>query len=124
MSLFEKIIIKFSEGGPFFTYPILILLFVIIGIFIYDLIKKSDYSKTISLISHLSWFTIAWGFYGRTIGLISAFDNVFSHGELTVKLLAEGFKMALLNPLFAIMVFLIARACIIVLTIMQKKEEQ
>ncbi len=84
---------------------------------------KKEYGKTIELIKSLSWFTIAWGFLGRTFGLIVAFDNVSAHGELTPSLLGAGFKMALLNPLFAIMVFLIARAGIIALTIMQKKEK-
>lgn len=123
MNLFTKIIIKLNEGGPFFTYPILILLFIIIGIFIYDVIKKSDYAKTISLISHLGWFAVAWGFWGRTIGLIDAFDSVEAYGEITIGALASGLKIALLNPVFGIFVFLVARAGIIVLTLMQRKTE-
>lgn len=113
---------KFNDGGPFFTYPMLILLLVIIALFIKAFMDKDGYKKTISLISSLAWFTVAWGFLGRTIGLIMAFDNVSAHGELTPSLLAEGLKMALLNPLFGIVVFLIARAAIIILTIIDKKE--
>lgn len=122
MTLLKQIIIKFNEGGPFYTYPILILLIVIIALFVYGVIKRDNSSKMIELIKSFSWFTIAWGFMGRTIGLIVAFDNVSVHGELTPSLLADGLKMALLNPLFAIMVFLIARAGIIALILLKRKE--
>jgi hypothetical protein len=122
MSLWTAIIDKFNEGGPFFTYTILILLIIILAIFVKGLLDRKDLNKTISLLKSLSWFTIAWGFLGRTIGLIDAFDNVSSHGELTINHLAEGLKMALLNPLFATMVFLIARAGIIALIIIQKEK--
>ena len=119
----KQIIDKFNDGGPFFMYAILVLLIIILALFIKGLMDKKEYGKTIELIKSLSWFTIAWGFLGRTFGLIVAFDNVSAHGELTPSLLGAGLKMALLNPLFAIMVFLIARAGIIALTIMQKKEK-
>ena len=43
-----------------------------------------------SLMKHIAWFAVAWGFMGRTFGLINAFDAVAAHGELTPSLLAEG----------------------------------
>lgn len=115
---------KFNDGGPFFSYPILILLIVILALFVKGLMDKNDNSKIISLIASVGWFTVAWGFLGRTFGLIVAFDNVSAHGELTPSLLAEGLKMAILNPLFAIIVFLIARLGIIILVLMQKEKEK
>jgi hypothetical protein len=121
--MITQIINKFNEGGPSYTYPILILLIVIIALFVYGVIKKDNRSKMIELIKSFSWFTVAWGFYGRTIGLIVAFDNVEAHGELTPSLLADGLKMALINPIFAISVFLIARAGIIALILLKKKED-
>ena len=124
MNLWTAIIIKFNEGGPFLTYPILILLLVIVALFVKALLKEKDFSKTISLIKSLSWFTIAWGFLGRTFGLVVAFDNVAAHDDLTLSLLAEGLKMALINPIFAISVFLMARALIIALILMQKEKSE
>jgi hypothetical protein len=120
--MMTQIIDKFNEGGPFFMYMILVLLIVILALFIKGLMDK-NYKKTIELLKSLSWFTIAWGFLGRTFGLIVAFDSVSAHNELTPSLLGEGLKMALLNPMFAIMVFLIARAAIITLILYQKKED-
>jgi len=123
MTLMRQIIDKFNDGGPFFMYTILVLLVIVLGLFIKALIEKNNYNKTISLLSSIGWFVVAWGFLGRTFGLIVAFDNVSAYGELTVDLLAAGLKMALLNPLFALMVFLIARAEIIILIIFNKKTE-
>ncbi len=113
---------KFNDGGPIFSYPILILLFVIVFLIIKGFIQKGNIGKTVALLKSLSWFTLAWGFLGRTFGLIVAFDNVASSGELTPSLLAEGLKMAILGPLFAILVFIIARIGILIFIWTTKKE--
>jgi hypothetical protein len=46
---------------------------------------------------------------------------VSAHGELTPKLLAEGLKMALVDPLFGVFVFLVARLGMIILISLQKE---
>ncbi len=118
----SDLISKFNDGGPVFTYLIFILLLVIIGLFIYEIIRKGEGSKIISLINHIAWFAVAWGFLGRTIGLIRAFDSVTAAGELTPRLLADGIKMALLDPLMGLIVFLIARLFMIILVSMGKEK--
>jgi hypothetical protein len=112
---------KFNDGGPIFTYTIFILLIVVLALFIKGLMDKGDNKKTIDLIASFGWFAVAWGFLGRTFGLIKAFDMVGAAGELTPGLLAGGLKMALIDPLFGLVVFLIARAGIIILISLQKK---
>ncbi|MBT3386218.1 MAG: MotA/TolQ/ExbB proton channel family protein [Prolixibacteraceae bacterium] len=112
---------KFNDGGPIFTYPILIFLIVVLALFLNGILKKEGKGKIISLISSIGWFAVAWGFMGRTIGLIKAFDMVSAHGELTPKLLAEGLKMALVDPLFGVFVFLVARLGMIILISLQKE---
>ena len=114
---------KLNDGGPFFTYPLLILMIVIIVMIVKAAISKSSNGKSIALIKSLGWFVLAWGFLGRTFGLIMAFDNVSAHGELTPSLLAGGLKMALINPLFAIFIFLIARGGILYLLWTKKKDD-
>jgi len=106
---------KMNDGGPVFTYVILVSLIVIIVLFILALVQKKGNSKATDLIKQISWFAVAWGFLGRTFGLIKAFDMVAAQGELTPRLLADGLKMALVDPLFGIMVFVVARILIIVL---------
>jgi len=114
---------KLNDGGPFFTYPLLILMVVIIVMIVKAAILKSSNGKSIALIKSLGWFVLAWGFLGRTFGLIMAFDNVSEHGELTPSLLAGGLKMALINPLFALFIFLITRGGILYLLWTKKKND-
>lgn len=35
----------------------------------------------------LAWFALAWGYLGRTLGLITAFDNVAAAGEIKPNLI-------------------------------------
>lgn len=111
---------KMNDGGPIFTYTILIVLIAIIVLFVRALLAKASNYKTIELIKSLSWFAVAWGFLGRTFGLIKAFDMVESAGEFAPHFLAEGLKMALVDPLFGILVFALARLGILILIGLQK----
>ena len=110
----------FKDGGILITYPILILLVIMIILWIKAFKTGGDNSKSISLISSISWFALAWGYLGRTIGLIDAFDKVAAAGDIAPSLLAGGLKMALLGPLFGLFSFLIARLGIIILTLKKK----
>lgn len=118
----KSIIGKFIDGGPVFTVIILICLLAVLALFFIAITKKEKNEKYKSLMKHIGWFAVAWGFMGRTMGLIHAFDAVAAHGELTPGLLADGLKMALVDPLFGIFVFVIARLGIIILVSMQKEK--
>jgi len=120
--MISQIITKLNEGGPVFTYPLAVLLFIVLALFVKGLIQNTKRQKTIDIIKQLSWLAIAWGFLGRTFGLIVAFDNLKEYGELTPSLLAEGLKMAILSPLLGIFIFIVARVCIITLIWIQKGE--
>lgn len=114
---------KFNDGGPVFTITIFILLIVILVLFIKELLNRKNYQKSIDLIASIGWFAVAWGFLGRTFGLISAFDAIAAAGELTPRLMADGLKMALVDPLFGIFVFIVARLGIIILISIRKEKE-
>ena len=118
----SKIIIKLNEGGPFFTYPMMVILIIILALFIIELVRKNNHEKTISLLTSIGWFVIVWGFLGHSLGLISAFDQIQAAGEVSPQIMAGGLKIALLCPLISSIVFLIARIEIIVLILMDKKK--
>lgn len=111
---------KMSEGGPAFTYIILIAFIAIIVLFVRGMVLKGDNYKTIALIKSVSWFAVAWGFLGRTFGLIMIFDKVQAAGDIAPSIFAEGLKIALLGPLFGILVFALARLGILILIGLQK----
>lgn len=104
-----------KDGGILISYPILALLFVVLFLFFKGLTNNSQNTKSIALLKSIGWFALVWGFLGRTIGLIRAFDNIQAAGELTPKLLAGGIKMALVDPLLGAFTFCMARLGIIIL---------
>jgi hypothetical protein len=113
-------ITRLNEGGPLFMYTTLILLIVIIALLIRAFVKPTTRPKTITLVSSISLFVLVWGFLGQMIGLITAFDAIEAAGDISPSMLAGGLKIAILSPLFGMVVFLIARIGIIILNLIQK----
>jgi flagellar motor component MotA len=118
----KAIIEKFNDGGPVFTYTILILLLIVTALFIKAVLEKDYSKKSRSILANAGWLALAWGYLGRTFGLIMAFDNIAAAGEIAPHHMAGGLKMALLGPLFGITVFVLARLGILVLQLKSKKE--
>jgi len=116
----NSIIDKLNDGGPVFTYTILITFLVIIGLFVRGILMKGEKYKTIELMKSISWFAVAWGFLGRTFGLIMIFDKVQAMGDVAPSVFADGLKIALVAPLCGILVFALTRLGIVVLISLQK----
>ena len=116
----KSIIAKFNEGGPVITVVIFIVILIIIGLIVKAFLEKGENKKTTSLIAHFAWFALAWGYLGRTFGLILAFDKVAAAGDISPNLMAGGLKMALIGPLMGLFAFIIARVGLIVLTAVRK----
>lgn len=114
--LFERL----NEGGPFFMYPLLFIIILIVILIAKGFIQKGSLEKTMSLISSISLFAIVWGFLGQIIGLIGAFDSIEAVGDVSPAVLAGGLKIAFLAPVFGMFAFLIGRLGIILLTWMKK----
>jgi hypothetical protein len=111
-----------SDGGPVFMYPTFLILLVIIVLIVKGILNRNgDNTKTMSLIGSFGLFTVAWGFAGQIIGLISAFDAIQAVGDISPSIMAGGLKISLLAPLFGLITFLFARVGIIILTWMQKE---
>lgn len=113
-------IAKLNEGGPFFMYTTLFLLITILALLIRGFIKPSVRQKTITIVSSISLFVLVWGFLGQMIGLIGAFDAIEAAGDVSSSVLAGGLKVAILSPLFGMIVFLIGRIGIIALILLKK----
>lgn len=116
LSFFDRL----NEGGPVFMYTNLFVLIAIIVFLVKAFIKPATREKSINLIKHFSLFALVWGFLGQILGLIVAFDKVELAGDISTGVLAAGLKIALLSPLFGMVIFLIARIGLIVLTLLKK----
>lgn len=119
--MIKQIIIKLNEGGPFFTYPMVVMLLVIIALFVRGLLQKGYNQKIVSLLISFGWFSVAWAFLGHTIGLITAFDSVGAAGELAPRYVAGGLKIALINLVGGSILLLVSRLSVIILIWIQKK---
>lgn len=120
--IMKSIIGKLNDGGPIFTYTIMVLILVILVLFVKALLEKDYSRKSRSIVASIGWFALAWGYLGRTFGLIMAFDNIAAAGEITPSATAGGLKMALVGPLCGLTAFLLARLFILVLQLKSKKE--
>jgi hypothetical protein len=118
----KSIIGKLNDGGPVFTYTIMVLLLVIIVLILKAILEKDMSKKSRSIIASVGWFALAWGYLGRTFGLIMAFDKIAAAGDITPMLVAGGLKMAIVGPLCGITAFLVARLGILILQIKSRKE--
>ena len=118
----KAILEKFNDGGPIFTYTILVLLLIIIALFVKSVLENDYSKKSRSILANLGWLALAWGYLGRTFGLIMAFDNIAAAGEIAPQHMAGGLKMALIGPLCGITAFLFARLGILLLQLKSKKE--
>ena len=119
----NSIIGKFVDGGPVITIVIFIVMLVIIGLLVKAFLEKEENRKTTSLIANLAWFALAWGYMGRTFGLIMAFDKIAAAGDISPAMMAGGLKMALITPLMGLFAFILASAGLIVLTLVRKKNK-
>lgn len=111
-----------NDGGVYITYPILIIVIVNLVLVIRSMLGKGEFAKTKSLLVSFGWFCLVWGYLGRTIGLIQAFDKIQAAGDISPSMFASHLKMALIGPLFGIVAFLIIRLMIIVLVSMGKQK--
>jgi biopolymer transport protein ExbB/TolQ len=118
----NSIIGKLNDGGPVFTYTIMVLILVIIVLFVKAILEKDYSRRSRSIVASIGWFALAWGYLGRTFGLIMAFDNIAAAGEITPAATAGGLKMALVGPLCGLTAFLLARLFILILQLKSKKE--
>lgn len=117
----NSIIEKLNDGGPGITYTILLVFLLILLLIILTRLGKGDEKKYRSLIASLAWFALAWGYLGRTLGLIMAFDNIAAAGDITPSLMAGGLKMALVGPLMGLFTFAVARVALIIFKWLEKK---
>ena len=109
-----------QDGGPIFMYPLLLLLLLSIGLFIQGLLNSTKQDKAKELLGSIGLFALVFGFLGQIIGLITAFDAIESHGNISSGMFASGLKISFLSSGFGALVFLVARVGILIFTILKK----
>lgn len=108
---------RIQEGGPVFMWPIVIVFIIIVALFIRQLVTKSDKAHTVTLLTNITTFILAWGFLGSVIGLIEAFDSIEAVGDVSQGMMAGGLKIAFLTTVFGLFTFIVGRLFILVLNL-------
>ena len=108
-----------QEGGSFFMYLLLILLFVNSGLIILGLLKKDRRPKVSKLLTSISLFALVFGFLGQIIGLIGAFDAIEAISNVSPSILAGGLKLSFLSSGLGALVFLVGMAGLIILSLIK-----
>lgn len=113
---------RLQEGGPYFMYPALLILIVIIILIVKGFLNlEKKESRTISLISSIGLFALIWGIFGQLLGLFQAFDYIQMSGEVPATVLAGGIKVSMISTIFGVIIFLISRLGIISITWLKKQ---
>ncbi|TYQ00450.1 hypothetical protein C7447_1011066 [Tenacibaculum adriaticum] len=53
---------RLNEGGPFFMYPLFLMLLTCVGLTVYAYVKGDANEMLQKLISSISLFALVWGF--------------------------------------------------------------
>jgi len=111
------------DGGPLFTYSLVFMLFLVLGLTANGVLRKTASEKMTYLLSSISLFALIFGILGQIVGLIGAFDSLQRIGGIIdPSILVRGLGISFIAPAIGSIVFLVGRLGIILLIMMNKKE--
>ena len=115
---------RFLEGGALFMSLILICLLLSIYFMTRGFLSVKTNpvlsKKMLALINDSGTLGLALGFFSAFLGLITGFDAIEASGNAEPAILAGGIKVALLSPLFGLFTFVVSRAGMLLLRLLQK----
>lgn len=100
------------QGGIWFTIPIFILYAVVLVMTMFLFFrmtpeKKNQKARPVAeTILFLGSFAFLWGVLGQVIGIMQAMDAIQEAGDISVGLIAGGFKVSLIAPVYGFVLFI------------------
>lgn len=102
-------------GGPGFMSVIYLLwlaVIVISLIILFNLNRKEEQNRKLirlnNAILFLGSFTFMFGLLGQAVGLYAAMEAIQAAGDISPSLMAGGFKVSLIAPLYGFLLLLIS----------------
>ena len=113
------------EGGAPFMFPLLLLLVLNIGIFIYILMamiqKKQFNPKWLEAIKQIGGLAAAYGAFGTLMGLFFAFDALEAMKEMIpFQVIMGGMKVAVINVIYGLFILCLSMLAYIILKLSSK----
>ncbi len=101
------------EGGIWFMLPIYVLWVTVIVLSVTLLVrvlikKEADIRKHRDVILFLGSFAFLLGMLGQVLGMIQAMGAIEQAGDISPALIAGGFKVSLLAPVYGFVLFIIS----------------
>lgn len=97
------------EGGPYYTFPLLIMLLANVVLIAYlglAIISKKAISQTlIEIVKHIGLFAAVWGTLFTMYGLLNAFDAIEgAPEEIPMPVIMGGLKVALITIIYGLVI--------------------
>jgi hypothetical protein len=128
MSLFQFLTETYRTGGPLFMGIVtifgLLMLFHAIKSTIKIVIKKEYSSKGLVYILLFGSMAFIWGVLAQAIGMFEAFAAIQEAGDISPGLIAAGFRISMIAPLYGIFYFIISIPIWVVLREKVKNNKQ
>jgi hypothetical protein len=128
MSLFQFLTETYRTGGPLFMGIVtifgLLMLFHAIKSTIKIVIKKEYSSKGVVYILLFGSMAFIWGVLAQAIGMFEAFAAIQEAGDISPGLIAAGFRISMIAPLYGIFYFIISIPIWVVLREKVKNNKQ
>lgn len=107
--LASKFIELHYEGGPYFTFPLLIMLIANAILIAYltflSISKKEVPNNLIEAVKHIGAFAAVWGTLFTMYGLLNAFDAIEgAPEEIPMPVIMGGLKVALLTIIYGLLI--------------------
>jgi len=105
-----KLFKLFYEGGPVFMLVITffgLLMLASSGYKIFRMILKKEFDLLqMNYILLFGSLSLIFGILGQGIGLFNAMEAISVAGDISPSLVAAGFRVSMITPLFGIMIFI------------------
>lgn len=102
------------EGGIAFMLPIYLLYavnLVLVVVLLVRFIRKQqreNLKKLSEMILFFGSFAFLLGILGQAIGIIQALDAIQAAGDVSLGLMAGGFKVSMIAPMYGFMLFIVS----------------
>lgn len=106
----------FYEGGPFFMGILTLILFILILVFVADMLilfrgsirDELKIKERLSMVKSVGLMGLVIGIFGQLIGLYEAFGAIQEIGDVSPALLAGGLRVSLITTLYGISIFILS----------------
>lgn len=114
------------QGGPYYTFPLFLMLtansVILIYLVITQIQKKQFNTQWLETLKQLGGLAAAWGILGTIVGLFNAFDALEAMNEMVApQIIMGGLKVAVITTIYGLSIFCLSMLAYIILKLASSK---